>query len=148
MSTRINPLFALPLLLLNGCELLALEDQPAPGDFEIHMIRDFSPAEWGLGFFYQASEQTGLRVTSLEEVKNLLRTLRVQGTQVEAAWFKEPQSSCCTPDGIAMTAVVPMQLVLRLSSPADPTALRDFEQADNLTLSCPYFIQKLTPLER
>ena len=117
MSTQVNLAFALLLtLLLGGCELLAPEDRPADG-FEVNTIKDFRDAEWGSGTFYQASEQTGLRAASLEEVKDLLRAVQAHGARVEAAWFKEHRPSCGTPYGIAMQAVVPTQLVVRLSRP-------------------------------
>ena len=144
-----NPVLVFSLaLLLGGCDGLSSNDQASADGFEVTLVKDLSNSEWTSGIFYQAGEQTGLQAGTLEEVKALLRRIGAEGTEVEVAWFKAPNSSCGTPFGIAMQVVVPAELVVRLSREADQALPSEFNRTSRPGLLCPYYVEKLIPTDR
>ena len=138
------------LALLTGCELIQADEHPEVIDgYEVSTVKEVESSQWETGNYYEASEESGLKVSSTAEVVELLESLKSDGINIKAAWYVESKSSCYTPNHIAMPVVVPASLVIQTEGEmkADTTGIfKPVEHSPDIT--CPYYVKHLRPLKQ
>lgn len=101
------------------------------------------------GVFYQADERSGLDVENKEEAQRLLVDLEKSGTAFEAAFFRRPSIGCVWPggDGVIQPAVVPAQMILRLSEQSSGSELPGsfVKEEGEASMLCPYNVVRFRP---
>lgn len=143
-------LFVITATLLFGCEMFSISghQQETDYDFEISTMEVVEDTEWQSGIFYQATEESGLEVSAISEVTNLLRKELAKDIHIESAWYQQQQSSCITPNDIALQVVVPSTLILQLNSDSRQSLSGIFKPVQKPELVCPYYVQKIRPTKK
>ena len=138
------------LALLTGCELIQADKHPEVIDgYEVSTVKEVERSQWESGTYYEASEESGLKVSSNAEVVELLDSLKSEGININEAWYVERKSSCPTPNQITLPVVVPTSLVIKTEGEmeADTTGLfRPVKHSPDMT--CPYYVKHFRPLDR
>jgi len=142
-------IFVLFTTLMIGCDLFSSNDeQEIVNGFKISTVGEVKNSQWESGIFYQATEETGLQVSSISEVTNLLNAEISKDISIESAWYKEHRSSCGTPNGVAYQVVVPSTVVVELSKEINGKLSEIFKPVEEPQLICPYYIKNLQPTKK
>ncbi len=142
-------IFVLFSILFFGCDLFSSNDeQEIVNGFQIITIEEVENSQWESGVFYQATEESGLQVSSISEVTNLLNAEISKDISIKSAWYKEQQSSCGTPNGIAYQVEVPSTLVIQLGKEITGELSEIFKPVNEPQLICPYYIKNLQPTRK
>jgi len=132
-----------------GCELFSSNnEQEIINGFKISTIEEVENSQWESGIFYQATEESGLQVSSISEVTNLLNAEISKNISIRSAWYKEQRPSCGTPNGIAYQVEVPSTVVIQLSKEINGELSEIFKPVKEPQLICPYYIKNLQPTEK
>jgi len=141
-------IFVLFIPLMIGCDLfLSNDEQEIVNGFKISIVEEVKNSQWESGIFYQATEESGLQVSSISEVTNLLNAEISKDIPIESAWYKEKRSDCGTPNGIAYQVVVPSTVVIQLSNEINGKLSEIFKPVKEPQLICPYYVKNLKPTQ-
>ncbi len=142
-------IFVLFTTLMFGCDLFSSNDeQEIINGFKISTVEEVKNSQWESGIFYQATEESGLQVSSISEVTNLLNAEISKDISIESAWYKEQRADCGTPNGIAYQVEVPSTVVIQLSKEINGKLSDIFKPVEKPLLTCPYYIKNLQPTEK
>ena len=142
-------IFVLFTTLMFGCDLLSSNDeQEIINGFRISTVEEVKNSQWESGIFYQATEESGLQVSSISEVTNLLNTEISKNISIESAWYKEQRAACGTPNGIAYQVVVPSTVVIQLSKEINGELSEIFKPLTEPRLICPFYVKNLQPIRK
>jgi len=133
------------LILFFSCEDSPINEGLSDQGFEIKKLENVENKPWESGNFVSNSESEP-KVSTLDEVIDILNILRLSGVEVELAWFNKGASSCGQ-----LSVVVPNEVVLRVNKTSlgtiDPDEFyRVFEEVDvKNAFSCPLNVYEIKP---
>jgi len=138
--------FVLFITLMFGCDLFSSNDeQEIVNGFKISSVEEVKNSQWESGIFYQATEVTGLQVSSISEVTNLFNAEISKNIAIKSAWYKKQQSNYGTPNGKSYQVVVPSTVVIELKNSKVESLSDIFKPVQKPLLICPYYIHKFEP---
>jgi len=143
-------IFILIPIFFVGCELFSAGDKDEiMNGFKITTIEEIPTNQWNSGIYFQATEESGLKVSSIEDVTNLLNAQIDNEVQIKSAWYKKRQPDCGTPNGIAYLIVIKPTIIIELWEMPGDNLSNIFELVTNTPrLECPYYVQNLQPINR
>ena len=138
------------LALLTGCELIQADKHPEVIDgYEVSTVKEVERSQWESGTYYEASEESGLEVSSTAEVIELLESLKSAGITINEAWYVERNSSCPTPNHITLPVVVPASVVIKIEGEMKANTIGMFKPVEHSPdITCPYYVKHLRPLQQ
>lgn len=135
--------------LLFGCNSLSSNDNhEIVNGFKILDLEKVEDSQWESGIFYQATEESGLQVSSILEATNLLNSELSKNIPIKSAWYKEQRPSCATPNGMAYQVIVQATIVIQLDKEINGELSEIFKSVQKPQLICPYYFKVLQPIDK
>ncbi|MBO6712304.1 MAG: hypothetical protein JJ892_09490 [Balneola sp.] len=135
-------------ILIFGCSESPVIESLSDEEFSVTELENVESEPWSIGNFFTTNKEV-IPPSSLDQVKEMLSSLKDQGFKFEKAWFNEGASSC----GM-LAVVVPSQTVIKVDEysfgAVDPVELEKFNQlfkptAEEVFFWCPRKVYEIIP---